>query len=57
MNRDMERRSPHEHPTLETFLTDLGLQKYLKLFEDALIDFNLLLPLTEEELKDLGIVM
>ena len=57
MNRDMERRSPHEHPTLETFLTVLGLQKYLRLFEDALIDFNLLLRLTEEELKDLGIVM
>jgi hypothetical protein len=57
MARDaVHRRSPYDLPTLETFLKDLDLEKYLKVFEDASIDFNIFVRLTEEDFKELGIV-
>ncbi len=56
MTRDMAQRRSSYDLTLETFLKDLGYEKYLKLFEDASIDFNIFLRLTEEDLKELGIL-
>ncbi len=42
-------------PSIEKWLTDLGLEKYLGVFEDAEIDTDVLLDLTEEDLKELAI--
>ncbi|XP_028401463.1 ankyrin repeat and SAM domain-containing protein 3-like [Dendronephthya gigantea] len=49
-------RSHHEQPSLETFLKNIGLEKYLKTFQDQSIDFDMFIQdLTEEDFKELGI--
>lgn len=51
-----ERRFSSDAPTIRSFLTELGLEKYIKLFEDECIDFNNLVCLDEQDLKELGLV-
>ena len=46
----------YDVPYLHTFLQDLGYEKYIKLFEDNKVDFSILLCLSEDDLKELGIV-
>lgn len=57
MTRDMPHgRSHYDKPSLETFLKNIGLEKYLKTFQDQSIDFDMfILYLTEEDFKELGI--
>lgn len=57
MARDLaERRPIYNTPTLETFLIDFGLEKYLKILQENSIDFDIFLCLTEEDFKELGIM-
>ena len=57
MARDLAERQPiYNTTTLETFLIDFGLEKYLKILEENSIDFEIFLSLTEEDLKELGIM-
>ena len=57
MARDLaERRPIYNTTTLETFLIDFGLEKYLKILEENSIDFEIFLSLTEEDFKELGIM-
>lgn len=42
-------------PSIDSWLADIGLQKYATAFEDAEIDFETLPDLLEEDLKELGL--
>ncbi|MEM6940249.1 MAG: AAA family ATPase [Pseudomonadota bacterium] len=42
-------------PTIDRWLTDLGLAKYVPVFEEAEIDVEILPELTEEDLKELNL--
>lgn len=50
--RKMEKR---ENMTLARFLNEIGLDKYHQVFVDQEIDFQVLLTLTDSELKQVGI--
>jgi hypothetical protein len=44
-------------PKLSGWLRDLGLSEYTKSFIDNGIDFSVLPDLTEQDLKDLGVLL
>ncbi|MGB0504799.1 MAG: AAA family ATPase [Pikeienuella sp.] len=42
-------------PRIDTWLADIGLEKYITVFEDAEIDFDVLSELVEDDLKELDL--
>ena len=42
-------------PSLEMFLQELHLEKYQKVFDEQSVDFRVLISLTEDDFKELGL--
>lgn len=46
---------PEENDQLSSFLQELGLEKYEKVFQRQAVDYNTLLSFSDDDLKHLGI--
>ena len=53
--KHLERYFNDNFPSIESFLERLHLEKYQSVFDEESVDFKVLLSLTEEDFKDLGL--